>query len=882
MSAKWRQVKAWDDQFLRGPFLWPVKFVLRAFSSITLAVILLLLVSLYGVLASIPVGLIALFPTVLLYGFTLVLVVTLLAVVPVLMLHLTTKGAWKKTPFGFIAVSCGFLVLTLVSIGLWYRFAWPQLVFDPATGSGVRFFAPFIKEYYSTTVRRMPGMEMSELEFYSWWPLRLILMLFVLNMVVATVRRIEFNFKNIGVLTVHTGIVIIALGSVYYSGLKREGDTVLLAGPVDETTGTPGPGQIQDVFYDNTRVALYVDTGKGWEQRPLVGLPRYNDYNLNAIPGRSAFEASRQRAPWAEATPRTLNLPVMHGPDDADHDVTFSIVGYCSFAKTQKDWIQESPPKSQPANPLRIVYLHSALPDLKGNVTDEPAFAFTLSPKVPASRISEEAGSISVEYTMGPDAGMTAERWSELSEPLPAGTLYALAITVPDLKNPDQSGKPLHRGVYPVAVGSKFEVGKTGYKVEVIDLQPEPTFPIITEGYKGATSSLARVIITPPTQSTLDPDHQDPYERYVYHRFPQINQDMLKELNARGMPARRNADPSIVVSLIDASQLNIYFDEPAADGKTRAVIRERGGKVRTVQDLGPSDRLNEVIDKISLSVGERWAHAREVERPYPASPQEQQEDKNSIGTHEKALMAVRVQVGSDPQQSSVIWVPFTRYFGVSSPAERVVDIEGRKIKLAFGRVQHQLPGFVLQLTDFQMISYDYRGSPRDYQSSVRVIPAGLDFEGYEHITKLNAPLTAPYLWDDSRPLFTNILQRLGAGLNPYQFKFSQSGWDAAGWQRSQAQVDAGTLKKPVASFTILGVGNSPGIHVVALGGVLMALGIPWAFYVKPYLVQREKRKIQSQLASGTYQPPQRHKPVSQPTSPQPAAMSAPPQTTTSA
>jgi hypothetical protein len=37
----------------------------------------------------------------------------------------------------------------------------------------------------------------------------------------------------------------------------------------------------------------------------------------------------------------------------------------------------------------------------------------------------------------------------------------------------------------------------------------------------------------------------------------------------------------------------------------------------------------------------------------------------------------------------------------------------------------------------------------------------------------------------------------------------------------------------------------------------MALGIPWAFYLKPWLVRREKKRIQEQLARGEYVPPTR-------------------------
>jgi hypothetical protein len=56
-----------------------VKVVLRALSSITLAVILLSGVALYAVVASVPVGLLALGPTYVIYGLTLVAVVVAVA-----------------------------------------------------------------------------------------------------------------------------------------------------------------------------------------------------------------------------------------------------------------------------------------------------------------------------------------------------------------------------------------------------------------------------------------------------------------------------------------------------------------------------------------------------------------------------------------------------------------------------------------------------------------------------------------------------------------------------------------------------------------------------------------------------------------------------------
>ena len=81
--------------------------------------------------------------------------------------------------------------------------------------------------------------------------------------------------------------------------------------------------------------------------------------------------------------------------------------------------------------------------------------------------------------------------------------------------------------------------GDTGFKLDSSQLAPQPPFPIITEGYRGSTSSIAVVTVSPPKG--------DSFDRYVYHRFPQISQDMLKELKPNGMP-RRDADPMIRIA----------------------------------------------------------------------------------------------------------------------------------------------------------------------------------------------------------------------------------------------------------------------------------------------------------------------------------------------
>lgn len=854
MGDKWRRSRAWDDEHI-PPGLWPIKVVLRAFSSIPLAVVLLVLVAVYGILASVPIGLLAYSPTYLFYAGTLAVSSGVIAGVPIWVLRRLLASAGQGGRFA--ATLLALIALAPTAAWLWLTYAWPWLRFDPATGAGVRFFGSFVDATKAITLRRLPGMEMSELEFYAWWPLRLILVAFVFNMITATVRRIEFTFRNIGVLTVHTGIVTIAMGSVYYSGLKLEGDMLLRAGAL-RPDGKPGVGPPESAFFDNTRSALYINQdSRGWEARVLSGVPRYNNYGLGLVgtgtPGESVIEATNRERPWEAEPSRPLAAGV---PDSTlgmvDADLSFRLVGYAPYAEPVEDWVKVEPPTrlvntDSVGHPLRVVYLHSDLPAKDGEAAapkdDRPAFAFTLAPDQPAERVRVVQGAMGLEYTMGPTGGMPAERWRDLTEPLPAAARHALVVEVP-AKN--------YRGIFAVERGQKLDVADTGYRLEVKDLTPQPPFPIITKGYQNASSSVAIVRVAPPVG--------EPFDRWVYSRFPEISQDMLSQLNERGMPTRRDADPAIRVSYVDASMVQIFFDEPDPvnnPGATRALVRVPGQAPRVVAGVSDAQRVA-FDDHVSLSVGVRWDHAARMERPAPV-PAARQTDRQAIGTHDRAMLAVEVSIapahGAAPTARRIVWLPFVRYFGLDPSAERAIVLpDGRRLSLAFGRVQHRLPGFEVALVDFEMLAYDHRGSPRDYQSVLRVTPTAADptFTGFEHVTKLNAPLRAPFHWDDARPYVANVAGQLASGLSPRQFKFSQAGWDAGGWQESQKLVDQGLAQRPVARYTILGVGNNPGIHVIAAGAVMMGLGIPWAFYVKPWLVQREKRRIQRALLEGTY------------------------------
>ena len=230
LSAKYQRVKQ-ADASLPAPLRW----LTRAFSSITLAVVLLSLVAVYGVIASVPIAMLA-------KAGLIALVVVGQGGVAVLAGVLLARRSLRQAQRSRRVAGC-LVALGVFATGVVLSVIGARVASHWASGH------PWFRLHRATVVYRMPGLEMTELEFYSWWPLKLILGLFVLNMVWATIRRIEFRFANVGVLTVHTGIVVVAVGSIFYGTFKVEGDTILWRTDL-------GGGPVS-YFYDQTDPAIF-------------------------------------------------------------------------------------------------------------------------------------------------------------------------------------------------------------------------------------------------------------------------------------------------------------------------------------------------------------------------------------------------------------------------------------------------------------------------------------------------------------------------------------------------------------------------------------------------------------------------------------------------
>ncbi len=73
-------------------------------------------------------------------------------------------------------------------------------------------------------VRQHPWFDMTEMGWFHWWPFDTLIALMVITLTTVTLKQIPFRLVNLGVWTIHVGIVILCLGSVMYFSQKLEGD----------------------------------------------------------------------------------------------------------------------------------------------------------------------------------------------------------------------------------------------------------------------------------------------------------------------------------------------------------------------------------------------------------------------------------------------------------------------------------------------------------------------------------------------------------------------------------------------------------------------------------------------------------------------------------
>ncbi len=715
-------------------------------------------------------------------------------------------------------------------------------------------------------VRQLPSLEMTEFEWFHWWPFNLLMVLFTLNMIVVTLRRIPFRFINAGVWMIHCGIITLTLGSYYYFSTKVEGDTpvfryhvniehpsfskpvslIVLPGAAQQVVAGPDVWQFR-IQSTNTAWPILSDEHAGEKAyavnisvKPPTGEPYirqllagYEQYTEDVMPGKGRAIKNIGR----KLVDEKLKLTLAREPQTYFHVMD----SWALFSRTvgETEWVErriENMPRyndriatrdqifSEPSSPVKISAIDlPVLSQAEGDplattsvhVTGYLRYAFMqqrwrdggpqLNPVVTVSVSSARSEPHAYELAALHSSHAQSEDGLISFRWLKRAADVALL--------PKDSLPVLHIKVPESKVS--FDVVMTEETVA----GPEGEFtPIENTEFsyrirggqdnlsipgENKTVSIAMVEIKTPTGS--------------FRRWVADDPALTRDIHGEGEDAHdldtKEPDSRIVMTYDAASSPIILAAYP---GGLHLVYNGPNGRVLD-QAVSPGQSV-ELLPGIFVAVSGYWHHAQAETRPYVVPKSSRQ--MNAKETYSM----IRLEVGTG-QSREAKWLTYHPY---ALPSEQYVyggrfryeptrfrTADGREVEVIFSRRREPLPHPVM-LEDFALDTHlgGYTGAAmtiRNYVSTLRFEDDGA--------------------WSEATDIRVNDPTSYG------QYWFFQSVWD----RPSPSNPNGGM------NYTGLGVGNRNGVYIQLAGCCISVVGMCFAFYVKPILKRRRASQQRAKI-----------------------------------
>lgn len=651
-----------------------------------------------------------------------------------------------------------------------------------AIGSGM----PSVREYF----------EMDELKFFAAWPLILLMVLLVLNLATVTIVRIPFTPPRYGVWCVHAGIITLIYGMFVYYSQKVEGQILV---PVRQST---------EHFYDRWERALYVRAGnRAALPLRLEKLPRFDSYPVSdATPSQLDRRGLRDLKPVFMIANREGGAPRARSLGEElglNEEPRIDVVGYHPYAAVQTTFEAAEDAKSGD------VAIRIALHDTASNRSAEEWLV---------SGQGEAARSSAFDTTFEHRHVATSDEVRQIVSA--ASALHRIDVLV------GQTALSLN-----VEPGKTYPVGQSGYEITIESYLPNwrtmqgEVVDLLTFMVKSPTTQFRRQVIpgrTNPTDWKLDEPGAGPMgkrqEKPLDESFRTLytftdKYDLIGKAGSVKHTLITSGDSKSVTRIIAGRDRAVeVVEHPEGSGEFAIPQMPQRGPFQ------PKLTAEEIAKLPTIQVRfERRENVRRVDKviDVPRAKRDRQEGEAGINQ----VLTVRISLG---QTERIVHVPFSQW-----TAEPFMPWKGDEIwlpgankplRLQLGNALVGIPATVT-VEKFELVPYPggtkQAGLMRDFKSTLRVVDSesGQELVGVAH-------MNSPVYFEHQRKWF----------LPDESWILFQSGWNQ----------EAGE------SLTILGVGNRPGVVTMTLGSVMIGLGLLWAFYVKPVLIARNKRRAVEQ------------------------------------
>ncbi len=699
--------------------------------------------------------------------------------------------------------------------------------------------------------------EKSEMEWFCWWPFRLLIGLFCFALVTASVRRVPFKRAKAGVWLAHGGMLTMVVSSAIYFGAKVEGDAVVFASralilapgmtepaelvirpeastmveaggrryaisvariiPDDVVAHGPRRGQ-QDLSIrlrvrstgpdqDFTRVLYLGGQGEAFDV-PTGGSDAASAGGLVDTDLQIALDYDPAQYFYHSHQPPVRSVGAIYArPVGARQWTELRVHGMPHYYEWLTHRAEVWPAVGEDWPPPRPLDLAAEVPadaqalaGLSFRVTDYLPYAQFSARWVsggsevnPLLRFTMRSGSVDESYELR--AFDPAVQRRLLTDQFPAELIWTSGAA---------EREALLRRADPHIT------------VRVGEMEEAISFPL--SELMGKATEIAgteyRVELRQVVPAgALDNGRSPPLALVHVQKDGEDFKSFMRVLLADAPNTGPDLDERLrPTGRSEAEDLELAYHDPIAQG-LRFVVGPDGDEVDVVMSLSSGSYEHrrvrtgepfELVEGVELTVTEWWPRARQEGRP-ALVPRHQRLSLSQVG---KTRSLVRVEVQQGHEMRSV-WLPFCEYaFPDDQRAQpqrffhstgRVTLPDGRAVELLYSRWRDPLPAAVV-LDRFMLQTYPGGDRPRDYISLVRFQENG-DWSAIREV-RSNQPVRHADLW------------------------FFQAQWDPSN-----------------QCHTVLGVGNRRAVHGMLAGAMISVAGLIQAFYVQPVLARRKRERL---------------------------------------
>jgi hypothetical protein len=717
-------------------------------------------------------------------------------------------------------------------------------------------------------VRTWPIFEMTEFEWFHTWFFLLNCALIGLNLTVATIRRIPFRVVNLGVWMIHTGIIVLLIGSVVYFGTKTEGDAPVLRRMVSvsfpdgqsvtlpalpsRSIEAPRPDGVYRFSIASIDPEWPLPTEEGSERRTAFSvtvacdtpnrsfmrrlLSDRPDLTEDLIPGEGrAVELERF---GSRITDDRFRLGLDPAPQDSFWvKDSFALAVRPAGGSAWSQRVLEGMPRYND----RIRSVDEAWPGMAGGDPADAVRPLGVEARPPAG--GDALGDVSARV-------IGYLRYARL-EPrvVPGGDGFNPTVSV-RLVDPSGRARSTRLAMSPSSARRGFDgniafryaadeaelerlrevrrpslVAEAGGASVRIDLEDpaaaDRPVPVGDTGWTVAVSDLVRDLAIGDEVVSLAILEITSPEGETFSRWSFEDDALNRDITGSA------SDPHGGSTQGPPDERIRTLFSPGAGAPVVVVAGPGAGEGALVWISGMPERRAAIGEPIAfgggagLTVDDFSVTSRVEVRPliWPLHLR----DKQSADA--LAFAMAQVELVSPGGWVHRQWLPFHKYtferddiagagLGRWSPTPVVLP-SGETVELLFTRERRPLPDPVI-LQDFHLTSYvgGYSGqslSVRDWASDLRFGREGG--------------------WGDIQTIATN---------EPTEHE---------GLRFFQAYWDAPAPGSPGMAFTGLGVGNRRGVEIQLIGSTLSVIGMIYAFYVKPIIKRRRRERVLRELAA---------------------------------